>query len=155
EYVALGSTPEKEEVEIFTSWLQKNITDDIFVSQELPVVYPPAENFRATGSGVLAITISRTQKEYIIWFMPELEKTVTWGGRQEKVVDRAGDIQLTPRNSFNEWTELVRNTSEPWKELELEAAKELRGLIVDIVLRMSGQLKLRADILSRLNKELN
>ena len=155
EYVALGQTPTKEEVETLTSWLQKNSNDDIFFSHELPVIFPSAEGFRTTGSGVLAITISRVQKEYIIWFRPELTKTVSWAGKQEKNIDAAGVEQLTPRNSFEEWTELVRNSSEPWKDLELEAARELRGLIVDIVLRMSGQLKLRADILTRLNKEMN
>ena len=155
EYISLGETPSEEQVGVLTSWLQKNNNEDVFATHELPVIFPPAEKFRATGSGILAITISRVQREYIIWFRPELEKIVTWAGKQEKSLNEAGELQLTPRNSFKEWTELVRNTSEPWIGLELEAAKELRGLIVDIVLRMSGQLKLRADILTRLNKEVN
>ncbi len=154
-YTSLGITPPKEEVLALIDWLQKNIQEEVFSSRELPDLYPEGEKFSDTGSGILAIAISQVQKEYIIWFRPEVVHTVTWAGRQEKNIVEAGDEQLSPRNSFEAWAELVRNKSEKWLAVELEAAKDLRGLIVDIVLRMSGQLKLRADILSRLNEEMN
>jgi light-regulated signal transduction histidine kinase (bacteriophytochrome) len=87
-------------------------------------------------------------------------RTVEWAGNPEKRVRAAAEPPagaerhadevpaLSPRTSFAAWSETVRGRSAPWHPAEVRGAAELRGRIVDIVLR-------RADQLSRLNAELS
>lgn len=155
ELVSLGRTPPKEQVWDLIRWLQQRRHEGVFYTHKLAEEYPEAVNFQESGSGIMAVAISQVQQEYIIWFRPEKIRTVRWAGKQEKEVnEKEGVMQLSPRASFEAWAEQVRNTSEAWLTVEVEAAKELRRIIVDLVHRLSGELKLRADILSRINQEL-
>lgn len=150
EYVSLGNTPSKEEVQALAIWLQKNIEEDVYATNQLASVFPEAEAYSDTGSGILAISVSRLQQEYIIWFRPEQVHEVRWAGREHEKAEG----NLRPRKSFEAWAEHVKNRSFTWQPIEIEAARELRGIIVDIVLRMGGELKLRSDILARINEEM-
>ncbi len=155
-YISLGQTPAAEQVKELIKWLQKEVHEDVFYSHSLPSVYPPARQFRHTGSGILAVAISQVQREYIIWFRPEIIHNVSWAGREEKSKEQVeGEELLSPRKSFEAWTEQVMEQAEPWLPLEVEVARELRGVLVDVVLHITGELKLRADILSRINRELD
>lgn len=153
EYISLGKTPAREQVKELLKWLQKEGHEEVFYTHTLPVLYKPAEQFRETGSGILALAVSRVQQEYIIWFRPELRHSVRWAGKKEEPGGEEG--VLSPRKSFEAWVEQVHEQAEPWLPLEVEVARELRTVLVDVVLRISGELKLRADILSRINQELD
>ena len=152
DYISLGETPSPEQVKGLINWLQKEAQEEVFYTHSLPALYEPARQFRETGSGIFSLAISQVQQEYIIWFRPELRRSVRWAGKKEI---RDEEEVLSPRKSFEAWEEQVAEQSEPWLPPEIEAAKELRGVLVDIVLRISGELKLRADILSRINRELD
>jgi light-regulated signal transduction histidine kinase (bacteriophytochrome) len=135
--------------------LQRHITEDVFHTQTLAAQYPEADAYADKGSGLLAISVSKVQAEYILWFRPEVVQTVTWAGNPAKavVVTPEGD-RLSPRKSFARWVEQVKGQSLPWRKAEITAATELRNAIVGVILKLSGELKLRSDILGRLNAEL-
>ncbi|AHM59708.1 bacteriophytochrome (light-regulated signal transduction histidine kinase) [Flammeovirgaceae bacterium 311] len=156
DFYTLGDTPTQEQIMQLTAWLQKEVQEDVFSSRTLSGLYPAAAAFKDKASGLLAVSISRTQREYILWFRPEVIETVRWAGRPDKAVEVGADSipHLSPRKSFAIWSEEVSGASLPWKTVEEQAAKEIRGMLVDVVLRTSGELKLRAGILARLNKEL-
>lgn len=155
DYISMGLVPLKEQVQALCYWLQKNVEDDVFYTDQLPELFPESEAWRDKGCGILAIAISKLQQEYIIWFRPEQVEEINWAGREQKEIGVAGaEPLLSPRKSFEVWTEQVSNKARPWIGLEIEAARALRSVIVDIVLRISGELKLRADILSRINIEM-
>lgn len=154
DYVSLGDTPSKEQVQALALWLQKNIEDDVYANNQLPEVFPEAEAYSDKGSGILVITVSRLQQEYIIWFRPAQIHEVRWAGRKQDNTNTPGQGKLRPRKSFEAWAEQVRNRSFVWQPEEIEAARELRSIMVDIVLRVAGELKLRSDILSRINEEM-
>jgi light-regulated signal transduction histidine kinase (bacteriophytochrome) len=72
------------------------------------------------------------------------------------VADAAGrTMVLHPRQSFAAWRETVRGRSLPWKPAEVRAAAELRGRIVDVVLRNADQLATVNAELQRSNEELD
>jgi two-component system, chemotaxis family, sensor kinase Cph1 len=145
----LGATPKQEEVANLISWLENKIQDNLFYTDSLPKIYPAAEKFKEVASGLLALSISKSQKYYILWFRPEVIQTVNWGGNPNKPVEVEdnGGLRLSPRKSFELWQETVRLRSLPWKQYEIDAALELRSAIIGIVLR-------KADELAKINLEL-
>jgi light-regulated signal transduction histidine kinase (bacteriophytochrome) len=93
-------------------------------------------------TGVLALPITSEHDDYLVWFRPELVRTVEWAGdpRKGQASPIAGQT-LGPRQSFELWKETVRGTSAPWSAAEIDAAANLRNEVV-------------AHELSRLNASL-
>ncbi|MEG4278141.1 GAF domain-containing protein [Microcoleus sp. MON1_C1] len=132
----VGQTPQGEALKYLTQWVQNNLKKEIFYTDSLIKCYPEAEEFKDTASGCLAIAISPTQKIYVLWFRPEVIKTVNWAGNPNKPVetDEDGNARLSPRKSFELWKENVRYKSLPWKQCEIDAALELKKAMINIVL---------------------
>ena len=145
----VGQTPEGESLKYLTQWVQKHLKQEIFYTDSLAKCYPEAEEFKDTASGCLAIAISPTQKIYVLWFRPEVIKTVNWAGNPNKPLqtDEDGNYRLSPRKSFELWKENVRYKSLPWKQCEIDAALELRKAMINIVL-------CQIDKLEKLNRAL-
>jgi chemotaxis family two-component system sensor kinase Cph1 len=145
----VGQTPEGESLKYLTQWVQKHLKQEIFYTDSLTKCYPEAEEFKDTASGCLAIAISPTQKIYVLWFRPEVIKTVNWAGNPNKPLqtDEDGNHRLSPRKSFELWKENVRYKSLPWKQCEIDAALELRKAMINIVL-------CQIDKLEKLNRAL-
>lgn len=145
----VGQTPQGEALKYLTNWVQNNLKQEIFYTDSLTKCYPEAEEFKDTASGCLAIAISPTQKIYVLWFRPEVIKTVNWAGNPNKPVetDEDGNPRLSPRKSFELWKENVRYKSLPWKQCEIEAALELKKAMINIVL-------CQVDKLEKLNTAL-
>jgi light-regulated signal transduction histidine kinase (bacteriophytochrome) len=150
-----GVTPGEEEVKALFEWLSKNHQEDVFITDNLAAHFPPARSYTDKASGLLSISISKMYSSYILWFRPEQVQTVKWGGNPQKPVkEEAGTLRLHPRASFDIWKETVRERSIAWDQSEVEAVKELRNVIVGIVLRRAEELAALADELKRTNKEL-
>ncbi len=145
----VGQTPQGESLKHLTKWVQKHLNKEMFYTDSLTKFYPKAEELKDTASGCLAIAISPTQKIYVLWFRPEVIKTVNWAGNPNKPVetDENGIQRLSPRKSFELWQENVRCKSLPWKQCEIDAALELKKAMINIVLR-------QADKLEKLNTAL-
>lgn len=62
------------------------------------------------AAGVLGINLNPGANGWIFWFRPEVVQTITWGGDPFKNV-ATGPLgtRLTPRDSFAEYIETVRN----------------------------------------------
>ena len=91
----------------------------------------------------------------MVWFRPEIAKTVTWGGDPAQAGRAAaGDRPPQPAQSFAAWTETVRGRCRPWARHEIAAANGLRDMIVDIILRRSMELEQMNAQLVRTNEEL-
>jgi light-regulated signal transduction histidine kinase (bacteriophytochrome) len=169
EIALVGATPTVEQVHALIEWAETQVnpstkndspvnettfptslhSDALFYTDSLPKLYPTAEAFKDTASGVLLLRISKVRHYYILWFRPEVLKTVNWAGEPNAsmIIEPDGSVTLCPRRSFAQWQETVRLTSLPWKACELENALDLRNAIVGIVLR-------KADELARINQEL-
>ena len=154
-WTLLGETPAEEDLNFLVQWLYKNIDEEVFTTDSLAKIYPDADQYKNIASGLVAMAISR--RNYVLWFRPEVIQTVNWGGDPNNAyeADRSqGELQLSPRKSFELWKETVRLTSLPWKQVEVNAVKELRKAIVNIVLRKADELALLASDLQRSNAEL-
>ncbi|WP_230271760.1 ATP-binding protein [Deinococcus sp. 6YEL10] len=156
ETVLLGVTPPREQVQALLAWLDTQPDGDVLHTTTLAREYPPAAAFSAQASGLLAVRLSRSRHDYVMWFRPEELQTVTWGGDPTKPVEVApdGSDRLTPRRSFEAWMETVRGRSRPWQAEELAAARALRRAIMSVVLRRVEELGALNDHLERSNADL-
>jgi len=130
----VGDTPAAPEVLALVEWLN-GIKLQMFATEHLSAEYPPARAFAGIASGLLAVGLSRVPRDYVLWFRPEFGRTVRWAGDPSKPtkVDRHG-ARLTPRGSFAEWLEVTKLQSEAWSAVDLEAAENLRVVLLESVL---------------------
>ncbi|WP_448207607.1 ATP-binding protein [Azospirillum sp. sgz302134] len=151
----VGDTPTEGEVMGLVSWLAAQGEPEQFDTDSLPSLHPPASAFEDKAAGLLAIAVSKLHASYILWFRPEVVRTVRWGGDPRKPLGHEpGTTRLHPRTSFEAWKETLRHRALPWSDAERETAAELRHAIIGIVLRKAEELAALSRELARSNKEL-
>ncbi|MEE7547540.1 GAF domain-containing protein, partial [Xanthomonas sp. Kuri4-1] len=152
ECVLLGECPSQPQVLKLVQWLTaRQGSDDLFHTDRLPLLWDEADAFSDVASGILSLSISQLHDSFLLWFRPEVVRTVRWGGDPRK---QASGQVLSPRMSFEAWKETVHRQSLPWQDVDREAAMELRVAIVDIVLRKAEEMAELNEQLLRSNKEL-
>ncbi|MGN6374637.1 MAG: HWE histidine kinase domain-containing protein [Sphingomonas sp.] len=110
----------------------------VFATDHLAGVLPQAQDYADVGAGLLAIPISRSPRDYVLLFRQEKVRTVTWGGDPTKPAHYGPHgARLTPRKSFEAWSQEVRGRSEPFTEPERRVAEMLRASLIEVVLRLS------------------
>ncbi|MDV3468572.1 ATP-binding protein [Stenotrophomonas sp. C3(2023)] len=152
--IRLGCCPAADDVMALAQWLARTRTgEEVFSTDNLVAMLPEAAAFADRASGLLAVSISQLHDSYLMWFRPEVVRTVRWGGEPRKQAAGAG-LPLSPRHSFEAWKETVHQQSLPWNEADREAALEIRTAIVDIVLRKAEEMAELNEQLVRSNREL-
>ena len=136
-------------------WAAERVgADGLFATAELPVLYEPAVTFSELASGLLFALLPKPIPNMVLWFRPEVARTVAWAGEPRKLTQPASQgavSRLSPRNSFEAWKVLVRNHSAPWMPHELHAARELRRSAIE--LDLSAQV-IRAEMAVTARDEL-
>ncbi len=149
-----GETPPVEAINRLAQWIHSLKVEQIFSTEQLAGLWAEGEGVADVASGMVAVPISRIHASYIIWFRPEVIRTVTWGGDpdHQKVTDAAG--RLHPRQSFAQWRQELRLRSLPWSEAELFSAVEFRNAILNFVLQRAEERAQLTEELQRSNREL-
>jgi chemotaxis family two-component system sensor kinase Cph1 len=138
-YAARGRVPPEADVRALAAWIDTGPAG-VAALDDLPARFPRAARHADIAAGVLALSVSREPRDWILWFRPEIEQTVTWAGNPNKPVELAeGGARLSPRRSFEAWRETVRGRARAWKPVEREAALALRTALLEIVLRRLDQ----------------
>jgi chemotaxis family two-component system sensor kinase Cph1 len=151
--ITLGDVPSDEMIRDLLAWLSRREAD-VFETDHLSAHYPPASG-HAEAAGMLAVPLGGMPDNQMVWFRPEIMRTVTWGGDPAKSAAASGEPdRLHPRRSFEAWVEQVRGRSRPWEQHERAAAQGLRDVVADIMLRHSLELEATNQRLVRSNDEL-
>ncbi|WMS42616.1 HWE histidine kinase domain-containing protein [Acuticoccus sp. MNP-M23] len=136
QYVSEGLALTADETKPLVRFLNRAAAARVYATDHLSAHYPPALAFAGRVSGLLAIPVSRSPRDYLIVFRRELVHTVTWAGNPNKPVNNAaGDARLSPRKSFEAWKENVRCKSLPWSAAELRTAEALRITLLEVIVR--------------------
>ncbi|GAB3173969.1 ATP-binding protein [Telluribacter humicola] len=154
----LGETPSEEEVQDLVKWLVSIKADNFFQTTHLPNQFVPALHYKDKASGLMAICLSPILGEYVLWFKPEQIQLVTWAGNPEKSVtghEEDGTVRLSPRKSFEKWTQEVKNSSCPWEDIEISAALRLREDILHVVTQKANEIRRLNDQLKIAYEELD
>ncbi|WP_020652926.1 ATP-binding protein [Massilia niastensis] len=150
-----GDTPDEQAIRDLSTWLAVQGHTEVFHTSHLASLYPPARDLVRNASGLLALPISRIHKHYLLWFRPELVRTVEWAGNPyEKQASPDAPTQLSPRQSFAAWRETIHGHSLPWHSAEIELTTEFRSALLGIALERAEQMAELAEELGRANKEL-
>ena len=136
-----GRTPPLEVVEAIAAWLERREQLGPFATSSLAAVWPDAVEAADVASGLLTFALPGTPQRRLLWFRPEMVKTVSWGGDPNKPVASLPGEPLRPRHSFALWQEEVRLHSRPWTPSDLQAADELRRRVIelDVEWRLSSE----------------
>lgn len=150
----VGQTPNEAQLEELGQWLVErldagSLVSPLYATQSLAADYPPGAAFADVASGLLAAPLSRSGQNLMMWFRPEVKKTISWGGNPHDKPMAVGPhgSRLTPRRSFELFSESVHQQAQPWLQVEIDAAARLRALIMELVI-------VRAERLTGLNAEL-
>ena len=106
--------------------------------------------------GLLALRFDPITSGWILVFRPEQIETISWGGKPDKEI-AAGPLgpRLTPRGSFEEWKEVVRDSAEPWNDIQLEFARELLNGLLRSCNRRHGEIdRARTQLMAILGHDL-
>ena len=153
----LGNVPSEEEVDDLINWVKKHEQGNFFQTSSLPLQYPAAKKIASLASGVMVTEISHDFSEYIMWFKPEIVRTVDWAGQQQKdtSITEDGSIRISPRKSFATWTEEVKFNSDEWTNNEIAAAIKLREDLIQVINKKAGEIRKLNELLKEAYDELD
>jgi light-regulated signal transduction histidine kinase (bacteriophytochrome) len=142
---ANGACPDDQAIRSIAAWIAEKGTEP-FHTNSLSQEFPPAAAYRDRASGVLTITLSFKTPTVLLWFRAEEKQVVEWAGNPHKAVSLKPGEKLTPRASFDAWTQVVLGKARRWSHPETEAARRLIGRLYDA--RQNGRIRDLADSLS-------
>jgi two-component system, chemotaxis family, sensor kinase Cph1 len=152
----VGTTPGRNDVSQIISLLRMADEPDVFVTDCLTDLDASFEAIADVASGIIALPFSRQQGNFILWFRPEVLRTIEWGEHTRPVrFIPEPEGPLTPRTSFAEWAQTVRLHSKEWRRTEIAAVNSLRAAVGNLLLARAERLARANADLVRANEELD
>jgi two-component system, chemotaxis family, sensor kinase Cph1 len=124
ELTCVGRCPDRADVREVAAWVRGGGAVPIH-TESLPEIFPEARAYADLASGLLAVTVSSEEPIILLWFRAEHRELVEWAGNPHKAVTVRPGETLSPRASFEAWTEEVRGRARPWTLNEIDAAGRL------------------------------
>jgi light-regulated signal transduction histidine kinase (bacteriophytochrome) len=135
-----GYTPTQEQILSLISLLSDSAYNilyekdsaGIFVTNKLSAYLNGAEKIKHAASGLIAVPISKTGNDFILWFRPEQIITAAWAGNPDQAlhIDEK-TMRVSPRKSFAAWKKNVEGSSLSWEAPEVQMAIELRDALLN------------------------
>ena len=153
----IGIVPEENDIWELADWIKANSDESIYYTHRLSEIFGAAKKYKDVASGILACSVSKNPNELIIWFKPEQISTVNWAGNPEKpITNTENGLQgLSPRKSFEIWSEVVNNTSEKWLPEEITSVLRIREIIVTHINKKANEIRLLNEKLQAAYEELD
>ena len=134
----LGTTPTREEFTGLVRFLNRTAASRVYATDEIGRFHEPGRDFTERAAGMLAVPVSRTPRDFLVFFRREVARTVTWAGNPQKPASPGpSGVRLTPRKSFEAWREVVHGRSLPWSDADTRTAEALRVTLLEVILRLS------------------
>ena len=133
-----GVVPTEPDFLALIAALDGDTGHDIIVTDQVSAMFRVPDSLKEVCAGLIAIPISRRPRDYVILFRQPVLAEQKWAGNPEKPVSVGPNgIRLTPRESFEAWSTIVKDRSEPWSEADGLAAILLRTVMLEIFLKIS------------------
>lgn len=126
-----GVTPPNETALSLASWVAEQPGLRPVATHALSTMRPEAEAWRGEASGLLGVHLPGEQPLTVLWFRAEILETIRWAGNPSTAVKSGPVGSLTPRASFEAWSETVRGRSRRWSPSQIESALRLRDALLD------------------------
>jgi two-component system, chemotaxis family, sensor kinase Cph1 len=138
ELLTAGDAPSTAELRMLLQWVDAQPFDGLFSCSSVSRANPELDSLTPTASGVLAVKLSASKPDYLMWFRKEQLLTVTWAGDPSKPMVANNPLELSPRSSFAAWSEIVRGTALPWSNSELSLGRAFGASLVDIIVQINA-----------------
>lgn len=116
-----GEVPSTADITSLSDWLHTNSALGQYKTSCLSAEYEGGKEITDVAAGILFQSLGTVDKDGIIWFRQEVEKSINWAGDPTKAIEKDGK-GLSPRKSFELWKETVKFNSIDWNRAELNAA---------------------------------
>ncbi len=118
-----GITPSQNDITDLLNWLNPTMGDEPYVCNELSKSYSEAEAYTDKVAGLLAIRHTNNMENCILWLRQEKIRKINWAGSNNEGLTQTNDqYHLTPRKSFESWSETSRGRCEPWPKEKIKFA---------------------------------
>jgi light-regulated signal transduction histidine kinase (bacteriophytochrome) len=138
EVLTTGEVPSTPELRALLDWVHTHDSREPFACASVGKTEASLQALTPTASGVLAVRLSTTRPDYLMWLRKEQLLTVTWAGDPSKPTIGDDPLELSPRRSFAAWSEIVRGTAVPWSSTELALARAVGVALVDIIVQVQA-----------------
>ncbi len=140
----LGSAPDGALATMALELLKPEPGTELRAVDDLGLRYPQMAGCTREYSGALMLSLADYTDDCIVWFRPEQEQTITWGGNpRQPVLTDPNSGRISPRASFQAWKEVVHARSLPWSNAVLAVALEFHQAIErEVARRTKLELKL-------------
>lgn len=124
ELTCVGRCPDRADVREVAAFVRGGGAGPIH-TDALATLLPEAAPYADLASGLLAVVVSGDEPLILLWFRAEHREVVEWAGNPHKAVTVRPGETLSPRASFEAWTEEVRGRARPWTLNEIDAVQRL------------------------------
>ncbi|CAG8234664.1 unnamed protein product [Penicillium salamii] len=129
-----------QEILALLEYLRARRVTSVLVSHDITKDFPDFQFTLGARniSGLLCVPLSTTENQFLVFFRCGQLTTVTWAGNPyetAKCKQAATGNHLTPRQSFNRWSETVLAQSRHWSGNDIATAKMLGmvyGKFIDV-----------------------
>ena len=152
----LGEAPGTDLLRQIGAWLDARPRGAPTATHSLSRELPELNSITPVAAGVLAMPISASPGEYLVWFRPEQPRTLVWGGDPRKEIEiRDGVRHISPRRSFAKWHEVVEGCAEPWTPKDLATARLIGDSVADVVIQFrSVRMLIAEDQLAQVRRQV-
>ena len=118
-----GITPTQNDITSLLDWLNVNMGDEPYVCNHLSKSLIEAEAYSDKAAGILAIRHTSNMENCIIWLRQEKIRKINWAGTNTEGLRHTDDqFHLTPRKSFETWSETSHGRCKPWPKEKIKFA---------------------------------
>jgi light-regulated signal transduction histidine kinase (bacteriophytochrome) len=142
----VGEVPATSALRDIGRWLDARQGREVVATSSLGLDVPEFAALTPIAAGLLAVPISSSPGEYIVWLRPERKRTVTWGGNPfEPHLIGDDPSTLSPRRSFAQWHQSVEGTADGWTAADVTAARLFGETLVDLIIQFRSVRMLIAE----------
>lgn len=135
ELLTVGEVPSTAELRAVAKWVAGEIDHSLFSCVSVERLHPPLASLTPVACGVLAIELSSSGHDFLMWFRREQSATITWAGDPAKPFVNNDPLTLSPRRSFEKWSEIVRGTAVAWSKADIALARAIGTTLRDVILQ--------------------
>lgn len=133
-----GVVPSTPELRALVSWIESTGCDGVYACASIEKENPDLKTLTPTASGVLAVGLSADRPDYLLWFRREQLHSAVWAGDPSKPMIGDDPMDLSPRRSFEAWSQLVRGTAVLWSPAEVVLARAFGASLVGIIAQVDA-----------------
>jgi len=152
-----GVTPDDDKIQELAEFMAAHTAHGSFSTDKLLDYLPHFHDCKA-ASGIIYHSLDIDSNNCILWYRPETQTEVNWGGDPNKAIEKDKD-GLHPRRSFSLWKQIVDCTSKPWIRPELISAASYayslqRQINLLIITQEEEKYRKLSELLKQTNSEL-